>query len=122
LAFIKEYFKTRFDAYVLGPPPDYREIEGEYKNKFYGNVRVIKQKEDLVIEYRNEKAKINHLGGLAFSFNSNELVKRYGDDDYGNIFFQVDKKDNKKEKVTSLRVSLFSEGNGKFKKVNSESN
>jgi CubicO group peptidase (beta-lactamase class C family) len=105
----KKYFKHRFDAYVLGPPPPLESLSGKYKSEIYGALTIVQKGGGLVAEYRGRDVPLKHVGGTVFSFDANKLTVRYGDDDYGELYFQ-----RQGNKVDGLKVGLLREDD--FKK------
>jgi CubicO group peptidase (beta-lactamase class C family) len=116
----KKYFKHRFDSYVLGPPPAFESLLGEYESNVYGTLKIAsKDNDDLVVKYRGRDIPLKHVGGTVFAFDSNKLTPRYGDDDHGELYFKTDDKRTSKQeaekKVVGLNIGLLREADFKKK-------
>ncbi|MDR0625098.1 MAG: serine hydrolase [Holosporales bacterium] len=110
---LRRFLAERFDQYVLGPPPSNRELVGKYKNQLYGEAEVVEDEKNLCLKYMGRNMRLKHVGGGVFSFDANELTQRYGDDDTGNVYFDVG------GKKRGLKISLLFEGSGgNFVKIN----
>jgi CubicO group peptidase (beta-lactamase class C family) len=115
----KKYFKHRFDSYVLGPPPALDLLLGEYESNVYGTLKIVSNGDDnLIAKYRGRDIALKHVGGTVFSFDSNKLTSRYGDDDHGELYFKMEDKSAGKgaeKKVVGLNVGLLREADFKKK-------
>ena len=108
----RKYMKDRFDSFILSPPLSLKKLVGKYENDLYGKIIITENDNLLSFSYNDKNIQLKHVGGSVFSFKSNELTARYGDDDSGNIYFQTDQSNN----ITGLRVSLLREGGELFDK------
>lgn len=110
---IQEYFKNRYNSYIMAPSLDIEKLEGNYQNDFYGDLKIQEKGGKLILEYRNRKIPLHHIGGTVFSLESHLLTPHYGDNDVCTLYFQISK-----EKIKGLHISLLREGNNLFKKKN----
>jgi CubicO group peptidase (beta-lactamase class C family) len=82
-------------AYRIKNPVSARPLQdyvGIYENKLYGQITIVLEESNLVLKYRDLRAKLTHWNGDNFSFKANEFTPSYSASDYADIIFGGDPK------------------------------
>jgi hypothetical protein len=96
----------------ISPMEDIDKYVGTYTNDLYGDIKVYKENEDLILSAGIRIVTLKHLNGNVFEFPAKDILYSYFDTDEYAMFL----KDNY-ENIDTLKLSCFHENNVAFKKV-----
>ncbi len=107
----RKFLTHQYDSTIVGPPVEAVSLVGRYTNDLYGNAAIILKDGQPVLVYRKRKVPLTLIGGTVYSFDAYDLNPHDGDDERGQLFFQLSSSGN----IKGLTIDGLRDGDPHFK-------